>query len=242
MTELWDYVEAKELEYIPEMPNRITNTLTTLIDKYLIANPDREIRKYIGASSIGHACERKIWYSYTGVVGIAPEPTLRRTFDIGHQLEDLIVRYLLDAGLDLDDMEQVDFSDKDIPEFQGHCDAVLHWGPHNTIKVLIEIKTARDSSFNIFVKKGLKTWYPVYYSQVQAYMGMSGVHEAYVIAINKDTSALHDEHVVFDATHYEELKIKARRIIGATEAPAKINNNPCFFMCKNCEFRKVCHG
>jgi len=73
-------------------------------------------------------------------------------------------------------------------------------------------------------------------------MGMSGIHEAYVIAINKDTSALHDEHVRFDAMAYDMLCIKASRIIEATEPPPKINQNSSFFMCRVCQYKKVCHG
>jgi len=112
--------------------------------------------------------------------------------------------------------------------------------PYNA--AIIEVKTAKDSSFRVFQKAGLQKWYPVYYAQVQAYMGMSGVKEAYVLAINKDTSELHDEHVAFDENYYNELCMKASRIASSITAPDKINNSPFYFVCRGCQYKSICHG
>ncbi len=239
MAEPWD---IEDIEIAMPETNLRTGELTKIIDDYLIANPERTVRNYIGASSIGHPCERKIWYGYRGVQGLPVDPQTQRTFDVGHHLESMIIEYLELSGLNIvyDDLSALYFSDPEIPELQGHCDAIIDVSPEHS--VIVEIKTARDSSFNVFVKSGLKKWYPIYYSQLQAYMGMSGIHEAYVLAINKDTSKLHDEHVIFDPIHYEEIRLKALRIIETEEPPAKINNNPCFFTCRMCNYRELCHG
>lgn len=236
-------IEPWDVEELPDTSQEIilrTGELTKIVDDYLQTRGDSEIRKYIGASSIGHPCARKIWYGYTGVIGAPNEPQIQRTFDIGHKLEGLMLDYLEAAGLDI--MRSKDFTslrDNELFELQGHCDAI--WYKENS-ECILEIKTARDSSFNVFVKHGLLKWYPIYYAQVQCYMGMSGIHEAYVIAINKDTSKMHDEHVVFDAPYYEHLKSKAERIIAHDEPPARINQNPCYFTCRMCNYKELCHG
>lgn len=235
----WDNIDLNELT---TMHTNITGTLTKLIDNYILNNPDQELRKYIGASSIGSPCERKIWYGYQGYPATPIEPKMQRTFDIGHSLEKLVLDYLEAAGCSmLRTPQHTYFKDDDIPQMQGHCDAIgFNTGgiDHTSI---IEVKTARDSSFRVFAKSGLLKWYPVYYSQVQCYMGMSGYKDAFVIAINKDTSELHDEHVMFDPIHYDMLRDKALRLVSAATAPEKINNSPLYFVCRNCQYKEICH-
>jgi hypothetical protein len=235
MSEPWDIEEMHDVT--PGQYLR-TGDISSIIDEYLCEHPDTAVRDYIGASSIGHPCERKIWYGYKTTPGLPTEPQMQRTFDIGHKLEGLIKEYLVAAGYWVKDALG-SFYDEDIPEIQGHCDGVI---VINNQSYILEIKTARDSSFNVFVKGGLRKWYPIYYTQVQTYMGMSGIHGAFVLAINKDTSKLHDEYVAFDAQHYEEVKMKAKRILTYDEPPPKINNNPCFFTCRMCAYRELCHG
>jgi hypothetical protein len=218
----------------PTNPN--AGILTALIDKQLAKN-NEEKRTYIGASSVGHICERQIWYRYNGFDGEPISPTLQRTFEVGKRLEDMVLDYLEEAGLELV-RTWWDLKDEMIPEFQGHCDAV--W--KSATDAIIEVKTARDSSFRIFAKQGLMKWYPIYYSQLQSYMGMSGIKESYIIAINKDTSELHDERVLFDEGHYHFLQQKAQRIIDTKEVPAKVNNSPMYYVCKSCQFKTKCHS
>lgn len=240
MSEHWDDIEPGSTEGVSCLN---IGTLSSIIDEYITKNPDHELRQYIGASSIGSPCERKLWYGYNGVLGADNEPVMQRTFDIGKSLESLVLNYLENAGCVLERRSpQLFYRHPDIPELQGHADAVWYINSDPPKRAILEVKTARDSSFNVFVRKGLEQWYPVYYAQVQAYMGMSGIHEAYVIAINKDTSALHDEYVRFDELAYDMLCYKALRIIDALEPPAKINQNSSFFMCRNCQYKKVCHG
>lgn len=216
-----------------------TGILTQLIDNAMVNNQD-EVRTYIGASSIGNPCARSIWYRYNNYDAEPRSHKLLRTFAIGKKLEGVVLDCLEQAGLSLA-RTWYDLYDKDIPEFQGHVDAVWMDDVGNS-KAILEVKTARDSSFNVFVKRGLKYWYPIYYSQVQSYMGMSGIHEAYVIALNKDTSDIHDERVIFDSIYYEDLKRKASFIMNSNEPPSKINGSPLYFVCRMCSFKEVCHS
>jgi hypothetical protein len=216
-----------------------TGSLTRLINSSM-KNLEREIpRDYIGASSIGNPCERAIWYKYKGHEDIMLSPKQQRIFSVGKKLESIILDCLENAGLNLA-RTWYDLKDSEVDIFKGHVDAMWLF-EDGTPRAIIEVKTARDSSFNIFLSKGLKEWSSNYYAQVQSYMGMSGVHGAYVVALNKDTSDLHDEHVLLDKDLYEQLKSKAKRISESENAPPKINNSPLFYICRSCPFKLECH-
>ena len=218
--------------------------LTAIITRTISELPQDEPRKYIGASSIGHACSRAIWYGFHGFERQPIKSNVRVTFDIGKRLETLPIEYLRKSGMRvIEPMETNDwlfYQDKDVPIFQGHADGILlieHEEP-----AILEIKTAKNSLFQLFKNKGLQSWSPSYYAQVQSYMGMSGYKKAALIAVNKDTSEFHHEWVSFDDTFYSELKIKALAISTIEEPPERINKSPLFLTCQNCSYKGVCHG
>lgn len=215
-----------------------TRILSKLIDETILKT-DQENRDYIGASSIGESCERAIWYRYNKMPCEPISIKQQRTFNIGKRLESLVLDCLEEAGIKLT-RTWCDLNDLEIDNFKGHIDAM--WlEEDNHPKAIIEIKTARASSFNLFVNKGLKYWSSSYYAQIQAYMGMSNIHEAYILVLNKDTSELHDEKVLFDKQYYNSLKFKVKRIVEAKQPPAKINESPLFFSCRLCSFKSICH-
>jgi CRISPR/Cas system-associated exonuclease Cas4 (RecB family) len=218
--------------------------LTALIKKTIAEKKPDDLRTYIGASSIGHKCNRFLWYQLKGLESDQVPSNIQITFDIGKKLESLILNYLEKSGLNIVRPETSNnflfYQDIETPIFQGHADAVLLSEYHDPI--IIEIKTAKNSSFSKFVKHGLKAWNEIYYAQLQAYMGMSGYKQSILLALNKDSSELHHECVDYDNNYYNELKTKAKIISECNEPPPKINNNAIFLICNRCKFKKVCHG
>lgn len=210
--------------------------LSKLIDKHQSAIED-DTRDYIGASSIGSECLRQIWYQFKGVKGDSVSPKIRRTWSIGSRLEGLIIEWLVQAGVKVYSLD-VGYSSKGVPLFRGHVDSLVVINKKNCI---LEIKTAKDASFKIFVTKGVKVWNPQYYAQIQSYMGMSELHSAYILVLNKDSSEISDELVLFDAEFYKKLEDKALMIAGAVSEPPRINGSPLFYKCKMCRFNKGCH-
>ncbi len=199
-------------------------------------------RPYVGASSIGSPCERAIYYSYHGAPRAEFSPTTRATFDVGHKLEELMLDYVELAGMQVirpHEMNHYLFCcDRDVPKFQGHADALLVM--EDETEVILEIKTAKNSRFQVFKRKGLKEWSPSYYAQIQAYMGMKGLDKGVLLAINKDTSELHHEWVDFDSYYYNEIKAKAERIIESDEPPDRINKSPMYVVCAQCNYKDTC--
>ena len=214
------------------------DTLTKLIERNQETIEDAP-RDYIGASIIGSECMRQIWYEYKGYKGIEVPTKTRRTWAIGKALESLVIGWLMRAGIKNYDLDNINpLSQINIPYFQGSIDSLIEIS--NTTYIL-EIKTAKDASFKIFVKKGLREWNFQYYCQIQSYMGMSGIFSAYIVVLNKDNSELSDELIIFDAPVYQRLKEKARIVSEYQEPPARISNSPIWFQCKLCKFNKVCH-
>ena len=212
------------------------NKLSALIDKQQSLIED-DVRNYIGASSIGSECLRQIWYAYKGVKAEKVPSKIRRTWAIGKHLEGLIIEWLHDAMV-LIDVDTRTYHDKNVHIFQGHFDGIVFVGK---TKAILEIKTAKDASFKIFIKNGLKAWNPQYYAQVQSYMGMSGIDKTFMLVLNKDNSELSDELIYFDQEFYDGLVAKALLISTATLIPNRINNSPLFYKCKMCKYNKVCH-
>lgn len=209
-----------------------TGYLTNLLDKQIVSR--ETLRDYIGASSIGSACLRQIYYSYHKFESSSITPRLKRIFSTGHLLEGLVLDGLESAGLKLNRVS-IDLIADGRPYFRGHVDAI--WNGN----AIIEVKSAKNSEFNLCVKNGVYKWSPKYYAQAQSYMGMSGIRQAYVIVINKDTAALYDELIDFDEIFYATLGLKAQQIHEAVTEPPRVNNSPLFYLCKMCSYREICH-
>jgi hypothetical protein len=212
------------------------NILTKQIEIYQ-QNIQDAPRDYIGASSIGADCWRQIWYEFKGEKSTSVIPQTRRTWDIGRHLEGLVIEWLTKSGLEISTAPW-SLQSSEISIFKGHIDALLI---DKEKKVIVEIKTAKYSSFNNFVAKGLKLWSPQYYAQVQSYMGMSGIFSAYIVVLNKDNSDISDEKVEFDHVFYKTLEQKAKEISEAITPPPRINSSPFWYQCKMCKYHGVCH-
>lgn len=217
--------------------------ISAIITKTIAESPPDEKRRYIGASSIGNKCDRAIWYGYMGAESTQPPPSLKTTFDIGKRLEGMLLDYMELAGLNVvrgtPENNNLLLKDKEVPLFQGHCDAILITKDNGS--AIVEIKTANTASFSKFKTHGLIAWRESYYAQLQAYLGMKGYSQGVLLAIDKNTSELHHEWVTYDDIYYHQLREKARRISQATEAPEKLNKNPIFYVCNQCAYRRTCH-
>lgn len=214
--------------------------LVKLIHESITRYP-QEKRLYIGASGIGGPCARAIWYGYKGYAKEYPAQLLL-TFEVGKYLEKMLINELgsyegrVIKTCEPYTGEPLLVKSKECPQLQGHMDGIIN------DEIVLEIKTAKNASFTVFKRDGLKRWSPNYFYQLQAYMGMAGLLKGVLLAINKDTSELHEEWMDFEPETYRNIVRKAQSIVDCNEAPGRINNNPGFYICSRCEFKKVCHG
>lgn len=218
---------------------------TGKITKILNKNSPSQVKKnrnYIGASSIGNKCARAIWYELEDFPAPPFSKTQERTFEIGNTLEKMLIEIMENSGLTIikpkEENNYLEFFDPQFPYLRGHADGII-----KDYDAVLEIKTASNSSFNEFVKKGVKSWRPQYYSQMQCYMGMSEIRKAYILVLNKDTSEVCDEEIDYDPTHYEHLVNLAEHIYETAEPGSlpRISNLSGWYECKQCRFREPCH-
>lgn len=243
----------------------IAERVNAAIDAALIA--EREAtppRTYLGASRLGHACERALQFEFAGAPkdeGADFGGQTLRIFEIGHQLEDLAIRWLRAAGLDLytrkgncPDGEQFGFSVAG-GRIRGHVDGIIAAAPAPLgigTPALWECKTMNAKNWRAFLKDGVAVAKPVYAAQIalyQAYMegtvpGISA-NPALFTAINKDSAELHHELVPFDAGLAQRMSDRGVRILQATDAGEllpRIATNRDFFECRFCPWAARCWG
>mgnify|MGYP003606725281 FL=1 len=243
----------------------IAERVNAAIDAALIA--EREAtpsRTYLGASRLGHACERALQFEFAGAPkdeGADFGGQTLRIFEIGHQLEDLAIRWLRAAGLDLytrkgnrPDGEQFGFSVAG-GRIRGHVDGIIADAPAALglhTPALWECKTMNAKNWRACVQDGVAVAKPVYAAQIalyQAYMegtipGIS-TNPALFTAINKDTAELHHELVPFDAGFAQRMSDRGVRILQSTDAGEllpRIATNRDFFECRFCPWAARCWG
>lgn len=245
---------------IPEIENTIQAKLNAFDAEELTINnytrKSDKVRPYLGMSSIGDSCMRKLWYGFHWVCENKKPRRVLRIFERGDWAEHRIVRDLKLIGVNcfrrgeegnkIEITGAVDEEQETLTGFAGHskghtdgrCDNVP--GAEKT-EHLAEFKSANDKNFKKFVKLGVKEAHPVYYGQLQRYMHETKLKRALFIVENKNDETRYAERVYYDKDHAEDLCRKEMHIITAEEPPAKIGEST-WFECKWCDKNEVCHS
>lgn len=213
------------------------------IDDATLATADRESRKYLGASVIGEACTRKLWYQFRWCGGEEFSARMLRLFERGDREEAVFKQRLESIGFVVRTPTEEDRSDFQMSDFAGHyggtCDGVatedeIEW-------FLLEFKTYNAARFKELKRHGVKHNDPKYYYQMQSYMGGLGLTKALFCAVNKDDDDLYFEWVEFNPTDYEICQNKAHLVINSPTPPDRISEFPTAHNCKYCNFKSICH-
>jgi hypothetical protein len=236
-------------------PASLTEQLAAAIDAGLTGRASAP-RRYVGASSVGGDCARRVQLDYVRANELpgAPQPLpsidarAQRIFDMGHQFEELALRWLKEAGFAVKtrgaDGGQIGFSVAD-SRFSGHCDGVILDGPAGLACPCVwEHKALNNKSWQGLVKHGLKKDKPLYYGQLMLYMAYLDLpNPALFMALNKDTAEIYLEPVPFDGGEAQRLSDRAAQILSATEAgellPKPFADGDAF-ACKWCPWRNFC--
>ena len=221
-------------------------TLKACDDALVAAQFDEKPRPYLGASSIGEACSRKLWYRFRGLREVFDAATLKRFRD-GHITEQTVIGHLR-LKFKVSDT-QWGFSDID-GHFSGHIDGVIE-GIVEAPKTahLLEIKSTADKKFNelkkakleLGEKLALRKWSPTYYAQIVLYMFYKGLTRSFHVVATSGGRDWVSVRTEADNGFTKSLIEKARRIIYANDAPEGISRDPAFFECKWCGMYETCH-
>lgn len=223
--------------------------MTSLVDRIEIATATQdEHRRHLGASIIGRACEREIFYKFRWAARARHSGRVSRLFLRGHREEAELAKWLRAAKAKVTLATDSD-RDKEflrIHDFDGHfggtADGVV--GDLDELSgktALLECKTHNDASFHKLKADGLTSAKFEHYVQMQIYMHYLGLAVGLYMAVNKNDDELHTEIVYPDPVLVARYRERAERIIQATVPPPRINNSPAWWQCKFCDYAQLCH-
>ncbi len=236
-----------------DIPDPVISSIMGLVEKEAAAESPR---KYLGASSIGDKCERKLWYRLNRPAERAPIPAmLILAANDGHRAEELMAALLRKVpGVELwtvkPDGSQYGFADLE-DKFKGHIDGVIKGLPQAPKTPHIwEHKCCNQKKYDNLLKlrtehgekETLKKWNYVYYCQAQIYMHYFEMERHYMTISLAGLRAFSSLRTEFDKNVAQALIDKAKRIINAKTPPFGISLNPSFFECAWCEFNEHCHN
>jgi hypothetical protein len=227
------------------LPEPMNTTVAKIYQAYESDAEDGN-RPHLGASLIGHACERYLWMTFRWVDAKKFPGRMLRLFETGQLAEPRFTANLRRIGVEVHDTtpdgQQWRVSDLG-GHFAGSMDGAGRGFPEAPKAwAVLEYKTHGDKSFNDLVKNKVQKAKPQHYSQMQAYMGYTGMDRAMYMAVNKNTDDLYAEWIHFDQVEFSKLKARAERVISANEPPLRVSNDPSWFVCKMCDFHEHCHG
>ena len=211
------------------------STLSLLEDGHV----EQDLRPYLGMSSIGHSCDRFLWYSFRWFFRDTVSFRMLRLFGRGHREEPVIIEQLEKIGIKVhsDQLE----CEAAFGHCKGHNDGMCDNVPEAPKTThLLEIKTMSDKYFKEMQKKGVKLCKPIYYAQMQAYMRKFKLKRALFIAVNKNDDSLYVERVRLDIEFADALFVKAEGIVLSETPPIKIFQST-WYECKFCSANKQCH-
>lgn len=218
------------------------------IDTWCQKQYDDGPRSHLGASIIGHKCERYLWFSFRWMYHEIFSGRMQRLFQRGHLEEERVVEWLRGIGVEVSQVTVVeDNKQQRIVFAEGHGGGSLD----GTIKlpsrygnfpsILLEIKTQKDKKFNLLVGKGVQKEKPMHYSQASVYGRRKGLLYCLYIAVNKEDDDLNVELIELDWSLADAELNKAEKVINSRFAPSRMPGARFdFWECKFCPALGVC--
>ena len=221
------------------------HTTASAIVRWYESKP-QEHRPHMGASLIGHPCERNIWMTWRWVMKPEFKGRILRLFDTGKREETRLLEELRGIGAEVWDTDPNTGDQWRVSACDGHfggsLDAVAKGLPEAPKSVaVLEFKTHSHKSFTELQAKKVRAAKPQHFDQMTIYMGLMEIDRALYIAVDKDTDELHTEWIHFDADRFAQLMERAQRLVEMTAPPAKLSEDPSHWQCKFCSFYKHCH-
>ena len=223
----------------------ISTALNALIEQ---AEPAEEnTRHYLGASSIGSECLRKVQYDWQ--VDPVHPTRVRDIFRRGHLLEELTRQHLIRAGFTFAPEERLAFRSAN-GLFRGHADGIITAGPELpgfAYPSLWEHKGLNSKGWRAIERDGLERVYPQYAAQVWLYQAYLDVTEnpALFTVTNANTCERLHLLVLFNAEQAQAWSDRAVAVIEATcagELLPRAYDDPSDWHCRMCAHAARCWG
>lgn len=234
------------------------NSRSALSDRinYLIDasfTQESQQREYLGASIVGHSCERHVQFHLLAARGLVDrkefQPRILRIFDRGNLYEERARAWLKQAGflfgLTKKGRAFTDFGG----QFKGHVDGVITgWKVRGVacpieLPALWEHKCLGAKNWKKVEKDKLKEYSSTYYGQTQIYMHYLGLDRCLFMATNADTMEIYHELVPYRQDEAHALIQRVERVMTAAdhgEMVPRCTQDKSFLICKWCDFAGEC--
>lgn len=207
---------------------------------------DDGFRAHLGASVIGRPCSRQIWYGWRWWLASAFTGRMLRLFESGQLAEGRFIRELRGIGAEVWPVDPSTGRQWTVSAHGGHfggsLDAVCKGLPESKRPHVCEFKTHNAKSFATLTSKGVKTAKPEHWCQANLYAHMMDLERVLYLAVGKDNDALYSERWHTDHDAAEQALGKAERIIYAWTPPARISDDPAYYICQWCDVAYACQG
>ena len=206
-------------------------TITSLIDKHHESKLE-EPRAHLGASTLGHHCERWLWLSFRWAVQEKFKGRILRLFRRGNNEEATIISDLRAAGIHVYGTQtRVELGSHVSGSLDGVGKGIL--GAPKTEHVL-EFKTHSLKSFNDLEKNGVEKSKPMHFIQCQVYMHGTALKRALYVAVCKDDDRIYTERLEYDKEVATKAIARGQRIALTDRMPEPVSADPSWHQCKFC--------
>jgi len=217
-------------------------TIAELIDK---AHEDRQEppRPHLGASLLGHPCDRWLWLSFRWAVKEKFPGRILRLFRRGQLEEQTLVSDLRAIGIDIQrtgkSQSRVEFGSHIAGSVDGIAECGVPFGDGK--RYVVEFKTHSLKSYKKLEEDGVKLAHPMHYAQMQVYMLGTKIDRALYVGICKDDDRIWTEQINFDSEFANKLVERGKRIALSDRMPEPISTDPSWYQCKWCPANEFCH-
>jgi hypothetical protein len=238
-----DYSDADD--YVRLLNEPINVELNALAERVALATP-RLTRAYLGASSAGDDCQRKIQFDWLCSSFEGARQRLR--FDRGHAAEATMRAQLSACGFEFAPPEALEFAA--LEYLKGHADGIIIGAPHLpgvhlALPAIWECKMIYAKGWRSLVKDGLAAAYPKYATQVALYQHYLGkTNPTLFTAVNTDSCEALHFLVPYDRGRAERAIERITVVIAATiehQLLERAYRDPTDFRClSQCGHRDRC--
>lgn len=219
-----------------------TVSTATLIDDHHAQHQDAP-RPHLGASLLGHYCDRYLWLSFRWARPERFPGRILRLFRRGQNEERIIISDLRAIGVDVKTtngaQDRVDFGN----HVSGSMDGIANSGVPEAPKSrhVLEFKTHSKKSFDDLEKHGLEKSKPQHFAQCQVYMLGSKIDRALYVAVCKDDDRYYFERVKLDKERAQAYVDRGHRLVNEPGLPPPISTDPTWYQCRLCSYHDFCH-
>lgn len=204
-------------------------------------------RYHLGASIVGRSCAREVWFKFWWWHGVRHTGRMLRLFNRGHREEAHAVENLRKLGAIVEDVDTAGRQERFSTLwglFGGERDAkVSNLDEYGLAGAgLLEVKTHNDKSFKNLQNKGLLSAKPEHFIQMQLYMHWMEVDWGLYYAVNKNDDEIYLGVVPARPDVADQYTERARRIIESPLPPKRISEDPSWYVCRFCDFKRHCQG